>query len=49
MVSETFPVDEAIYQLINSKWRRKHLVEMAQAIGRPNATHDLCNHILSLK
>ena len=21
MVSETFPVDEAIYQLINSKWR----------------------------
>ena len=48
MVSETFPVDEAIYQLINSKWRRKHLVEMSKAIGRPNATQDLCNHILSL-
>ena len=49
MVSETFPVDEAIYQLINSKWRRKHIIEMAKAVGRPNATQDLCNHILSLK
>ena len=49
MVSETFPVDEAIYHLMNNIWRRKYLIEMAKAVGRPNATRDLCNHIMSLK
>ena len=48
MVSETFP-DEAIYHLMNNIWRRKYLIEMAKAVGRPNATRDLCNHIMSLK
>ncbi len=48
MATETFPVDEAIYQLMNNKHRVKSLVEMAEVIGRPYATRDLGNHILNL-
>lgn len=47
MTSETFPADEAIYQLINNKWRYQSLIDMTKIIGKPNATRDLCNHILN--
>ncbi len=48
MATETCPVDEAIYQLINNSWRRNFLIKGADFIGKPNATRDLGNHILGL-
>ncbi|HZJ83637.1 MAG TPA: glycosyltransferase [Clostridia bacterium] len=47
MSSETYPVDEAIYELMNSPLRRRHLQEMAEGIGRPNATENLGKAIIS--
>lgn len=47
MVTETFPVDEAIYNLMESKWRCNVMKECADHIGKPNATADLCNFIIN--
>ena len=48
MITETYPLDEALYQLMNNPWRRKFMIQMAEKFGKPNATRDLCNHILSI-
>ena len=48
MTSETFPIDEAIYQLMSNESRRESMIQMAELMGRPNATRDMVNHILSL-
>ena len=47
-ISNTYPIDEAIYQLMNNDWRRSHLQAMAQKVGRPNATRDLGELIISI-
>lgn len=46
MVTDTFPVDEALYQLLNQEWRIKHLQESISHIGKPNSTRDLCEYII---
>lgn len=48
MTTETYPVDEAIYQLMSSPWRKKFLVQTAEIVGKPNAARDLGEHILNL-
>ena len=48
MASETYPVDEAIYQLINNKDRIESIKKMAAVFGKPKATPDLCKFILNL-
>lgn len=47
-ISETYPIDEAIYQLMNNDWRRSQLQAMIQKVGRPNATRDLGELILAM-
>lgn len=47
-ISETYPIDEAIYQLMNNDWRRYHLQAMVQKVGRPNATRDLGELIIKM-
>lgn len=42
--SKTFPVDEAVYYLLNSD-RRRHMIEMMQEIGKPNAVYELADII----
>jgi processive 1,2-diacylglycerol beta-glucosyltransferase len=47
-ISDTYPIDEAIYQLLNNDWRRSHLQAMVEKVGRPNATRDLGELIISM-
>ena len=47
-IRETYPIDEAIYQLMNNDWRRYHLQAMVQKVGRPNATRDLGELIIKM-
>jgi len=43
MVTDTFPVDEAIYNLMKYEWRRDILKQSAERIGKPFSTQMLCN------
>jgi len=49
LVTSTYPVDEAIYQLYNNKWKFENLTDGIRYIGKPYATRDLCEFILSLE
>ena len=46
MVTETFPIDEALYNLMHSSWRTDALKQNAEHIRKPNASEDLCNFII---
>lgn len=45
-VSPTFPIDEAMYQLLLHKWHLEMLAEAAKFMGKPNAAGDICNFVL---
>ncbi|MBQ4159360.1 MAG: glycosyltransferase [Clostridia bacterium] len=45
LVSKTFPIDEAVYQLLQHSWRLDILSIAAKNMGKPNAVSDLYNHI----
>lgn len=47
--TDTFPVDEAIYQLFMYPEKLQNMIENIKIIGKPNATHDLCDFIIKLK
>lgn len=47
-VSKTFPIDEAIYQLMLHEWRYKMLSDAARFMGKPNASKDICSFVLEL-
>lgn len=47
-VSDTFPIDEAIYQLMHNDERMKVLPELLDKAGKPNATKDLGEFIIGL-
>lgn len=47
--TETFPVDEAIYQLFMYPEKLTNMIENIKLIGKPHATRDLCNFIMKLK
>ena len=49
LVTSTYPVDEAIFQLFNNEWKIKNLTEGIKFIGKPYATRDLCEFILALE
>lgn len=40
MLSKTFPVDEALYQLFQNNVRLRNMCEVVAALGKPNATRD---------
>lgn len=47
-ISESFGVDEAIYQLIHGSFKMQQIKENNAYFAKPNATRDLCELILSL-
>ena len=49
LVTSTYPVDEAIYQLFNNEWKIGNLSQGIKYIGKPYATRDLCEFILGLE
>lgn len=48
LVTKTFPVDEAIYDLFANPARLKALREMVGAIGHPDASERLVDYVMSL-
>lgn len=48
-ISKTFPLDEAIFQLLGNKWRQQHMKEAIQFVSRPYASKDLGDFIISLE
>ncbi len=48
-ISETFPLDEALFQLFTNEARQKSMNEMIRKLGKPNATRDFVDFILSLE
>lgn len=47
-VTETFPIDEAVYQILLHEWRLDMLSRAARFMGKPNAASDLGDFILDL-
>ena len=47
-VSKTFPIDEAVYQLLLHEWRLDMLSQAAKFMGKPNAAQDLGDFVLDL-
>lgn len=45
-VSKTFPIDEAMYQLLLHEWHLKMLSDAAKFMGKPNASQDICSFVL---
>ena len=48
-VTETYPIDEAVYQLLTNSWRKSHIREDIEKMSKPNATRDLCEFLFSLQ
>ncbi|MDD6734926.1 MAG: glycosyltransferase [Clostridiales bacterium] len=45
MVTETFGLDEALFEILDSPWRLELLKESVMHLGKPNSTRDLCEYI----
>ncbi len=48
-VTDTYPIDEAVYQLMSNEWKRINGQEAIKYVGKPNAAKALGDFILSLK
>ncbi len=46
MVTNTFSIDEALYELLNNPWRMELLEKSVEHLSHPNSTRDLCEFIL---
>lgn len=46
MISDTFPVDECIYQILNNPWRLPIMEQAVKNIAKPNAAKDLGDFII---
>lgn len=46
MATDTFPVDEALYELMTNPWRLDLLEQSVCHIGKPNSTKDVCDFVL---
>ncbi len=46
MVTDTFPVDEALYEIMNNPWRLELLEKSVEQIGKPNSTKEVCDFVL---
>ena len=45
-VSKTFPIDEAVYQLLLHEWRLELLSTAAKFMGKPDAAADICSFVM---
>ena len=48
-VTKTFPIDEALYELFLYPEKLRNMESNIRILGKPNATRDLCDFVLSLK
>lgn len=48
MVTETFPLDEALFELLKSPCRIKLLEESVKSLGKPDSTRDVCDFVIEL-
>ena len=46
MVTKTFRLDEALFEVLNNDWRLDVLKESVTHLGKPNSTKDLCEFII---
>lgn len=49
MVTETFGIDEALFEILKNPWRLKLLEESVAHLGKPESTKKLCEFIIALK
>ena len=47
-VTTTFPLENALYQIFDSKWRREHIMNAVENLAKPNAASDIYNFINNL-
>lgn len=47
-ITKTYPVDEAVYQLLSNEWRLENQRKGISAVGKPYATRDLCEFIIEV-
>lgn len=47
MVTETFGLDEALFEILKNPWRLELLKLSAEHLGKPDSTRDLCEYILN--
>ena len=45
-MSDTFPIDEAVYQLLPHEWRLELLSTAAKFMGKPDAAADICSFVM---
>lgn len=48
MATPTFPVDEALYEIMNNEWRIDLLRQSVEKLGKPNSTRDFCEFVIDL-
>lgn len=48
-VTKTFPLDEAVYQVMENRWRRTQGSSCIHYFGKPNAAADFAEFVLGLK
>lgn len=48
MVTKTFGLDEALFEILNNSWRLETLKSSVIHLGKPNSTKDLCEFIIRL-
>lgn len=48
MVTKTFRLDEALFEVLNNDWRLDVLRESVSHLGKPNSTKDLCEFIIRI-
>lgn len=48
MVTETFPLEEALFELLKSPCRLRLLEESVKYLGKPDSTKDVCEFIINL-
>lgn len=47
-ITSTFPIDEAVYQLLSDTEKVQAMISQIDHIAKPNASMDLCNFIMDL-
>ena len=47
MATETFPVDEALYEIMNNPWRLDLLNQSVKHLGKPDSTKNFCDFVIN--
>ena len=48
MVTETFGLDEALFEVLTSSWRLGLLRKSVENLGKPDSTHNVCEFVIKL-